>query len=518
MKDIPYTYLLFFVKTPGNSINLATTLRSPQLASMYGEYRTTMAAEPVVRKCTPFCDKSKECPEHHELLVSIVNCTDMLGSLSNLDGLKECVEKYVNKGWNRDDDVPDPVLENRFPLIHWAAALGKCNALEWMLSSGFSPVSCSSGVGETALHRATAWLHKSRPKFTVKELTPKYNKIVGLLKEALIIKDEAHGETPLHTASGMLVNGDHKPNFFETCIELIVRHAKRMPECLSAIVNAVNDDGDTALHILACGERHKIEFCCQAIRTLVNAGADRSIRNNEGKTALDIALARGTESLVEELIKVVDHDDSNILSGIVHNDESSDSFCNYNSLAHSPSISNTSPSLESPVPGTISDGEDGDESYPRIAHVQTVKVEPLEDDQDVEKMQEEHASSTDPELNALDMMDSSGLLRHLIEAGLLQDVTTLVGKARARDEANLRKVQIQAKDIEAQISTKLKEIERMKLEVSSLKNKRKRCDDECDKLRKRLHSCASAMKEIPSATATTNDKGQKKNEANNKDS
>lgn len=283
-----------------------TPVRPSQLAAtMYGEYpRTTMTPEPVLRKCTPFCDKNKDCPEHHELLVAIVNCTDMLGSLSNLDSLKECVDKYIKKGWNKDDDVPDPVIENRFPLIHWAASLGKCNALEWMLASGFSPIAKSSGVGETALHRATAWLYKSRAKFTVKELTPKYNKMVSLLKETLHVKDEAHGETPLHTAAGMLVNGDHKPNFFQTCVELIVKQARKMGDQCPGILNAVNDDGDTALHILSCGERHKIEFCCQAIRTLIIAGADRSIRNNVGKTSLDIALSRGTESIVEELIKV----------------------------------------------------------------------------------------------------------------------------------------------------------------------------------------------------------------------
>lgn len=282
-----------------------TPVRPSQLASMYGEYpRATMTPEPVVRKCTPFCDKNKDCPEHHELLVAIVNCTDMLGSLSNLDGLKECVDRYIKKGWSKDDEVPDPVIENRLPLIHWAASLGKCNALEWMLASGFSPVAKSCGVGETALHRATAWLYKSRPKFTVKELTPKFSKMVSLLKETLIVKDESHGETPLHTAAGMLVNGDHKPNFFQTCIELIVQQSKRMGDHCSQILNAVNDDGDTALHILACGERHKIDFCCQAVRNLVMAGADRSIRNNDGKTSLDIALARGTEAIVEELIKV----------------------------------------------------------------------------------------------------------------------------------------------------------------------------------------------------------------------
>ena len=284
----------------------AQDILAAMMASMAAAYQdfSKLNQEPVMRKCTPFCEKNKECPEHHELLVAIVNCTDMLGSLSNLDNLKESVDKYTKAGWGKDDGVPDAVPENRFPLIHWAAALGKCNALEWMLASGFSPVAKSSGNGETALHRAIQLLYKSRPKFTVKELNPKFSKMVALLKEALLIKDEAHGETPLHTAANMLVNGDHKPNFFLACVEVIVNKGKKMGDYSDAILNAVNNSGETVLHILARGERQKVEYCTQAIRSLIVAGADRSIRNNDGQTALDIALAGGTESIVEELIRV----------------------------------------------------------------------------------------------------------------------------------------------------------------------------------------------------------------------
>ena len=119
-----------------------------------------------------------------------------------------------------------------------------------------------------------------------------------------MIKDEAHGETPLHTAANMLVHGEHKPNFFLSCCEVIVNKGKKMGDYADAILNSVNDSGETALHVLARGERHKVEYCTQAIRTLIVAGADRSIRNNEGQTALDIALAGGSESIVEELIRV----------------------------------------------------------------------------------------------------------------------------------------------------------------------------------------------------------------------
>lgn len=470
------------------------------MATAYQDF-SKMNQEPTMRKCTPFCEKNKECPEHHELLVAIVNCTDMLGSLSNLDNLKECVEKYTKGGWSKDDDVPDAVTENRFPLIHWAAALGKCNALEWMLASGFNPVARSSGNGETALHRAIQFLYKSRPKFTVKELNPKFSKMVALLKEALMIKDEAHGQTPLHTAAHMLVNGDHKPNFFLSCIEVIVNKGKKMGDYSDAILNSVNDSGETVLHILARGERHKVEYCTQAIKSLIVAGADRSIRNNDGQTALDIALAGGTESIVEELIKVVETDES-----VLDNLSAAEST---RELGYSGLMTPSPPlSLDgnSPSSAATIDNEDDDSIYPRIAHVQSVniKVEPLDDnedtDQQIQQLQEEQASSS---ASSSDLASNSPLLKHLGEAGLLNDVSALLSRARNRDESNLRKIQTQAKEVDAQISTKLKEIERMKLEVSSLKLKRKRCDAEVDKLYKRLASCDSALKEIPGPHSST---------------
>ena len=224
--------------------------------------------------------------------------------MSNLDILLDCVDRYNKEGWNKDDDIPDPVLENRYPLIHWAAALGKVHALEWMLASGFNPTSKSTGVGETALHRSILCLYRARAKFTVKELKPKFTKIASLLKDCLLLKDEANGDTPLHTAAGMLVNAEHKPNFFVSCIEIIVFQAKKQAEYTDAILNGINNDGETALHILARGEKQKVDPCCLAVKSLITAGADRSTRNNEGQTALDIALLNGAQLLVEELIRV----------------------------------------------------------------------------------------------------------------------------------------------------------------------------------------------------------------------
>lgn len=51
------------------------------------------------------------------------------------------------------------------------------------------------------------------------------------------------------------------------------------------------------------------------------------------------------------------------------------------------------------------------------------------------------------EMDFSDLCGNSPLLKHLGEAGLLNDVSALLARARSRDEGNLRKLQTQAKGI-----------------------------------------------------------------------
>lgn len=260
----------------------------------------------VWRKCTPFCDKTIECPEHHEVLQAIVNCTDQLGHLSNLDVLKTSIEKYQQLGWNKNDPVMDPVPINRLPLIHWAASLGKCNALEWMLSSGFESTVTSGPLSENALHRTVLALYKSRPKFTTKELKPKFRKICGLLSNLMMLPDSGNKDTPLHLAGTMLVSSETRLVFFQTAIEVMAAQTKELSDAhRTATLDARNGDGNTCLHILAkvC-EKVKIDHVCTAISALLKAGADKTIKNANDQTPLDIAIQKGCNNIIDELVKV----------------------------------------------------------------------------------------------------------------------------------------------------------------------------------------------------------------------
>jgi len=246
-----------------------------------------------------------------ELLMAIESCTDLSGPRSNLDKLQKCIEKCIKEGWDKNADVLWTGKNGRkhlYPLIHWAAVLGKCNALEWLLKRGFSPLAKSSGTGETALHRAVHMpLIERKPRQNVNRLIEKFPRTVKLLNEALPIKNKKDGGTPLHRATYLLVNEDCKANlrFFVTCCKEIANEGKKMGYDSDAILNSVNDSGETALHILARCEKDKVVYCTQAIKALSAAGAKGNIYNDKGYTALDIAVDLGSDPIIKELLKTI---------------------------------------------------------------------------------------------------------------------------------------------------------------------------------------------------------------------
>ena len=89
----------------------------------------------------------------------------------------------------------------------------------------------------------------------------------------------ANGETPMHW---MAVLGDG------TGIRVLAQ--------AGAEGDARDDDGNTPLHEASGGSRQ-----LSAMRALLEAGADRRLRNAHGKTARDIAISDGFDAAVELL-------------------------------------------------------------------------------------------------------------------------------------------------------------------------------------------------------------------------
>ncbi|XP_065649577.1 uncharacterized protein LOC100215049 [Hydra vulgaris] len=476
----------------------------------------------VWRKCTPFCDKSVECPEHHEILQAVVNCTDQLGHLSNLEVLKNNIEKNESMGWDKNSEIPDPVRENCLPLIHWAASLGKCNALEWMLNSGFDSKVTSSlpeSLGENALHRCVIFLYKSRPKFTTKELRPKFRKVCSLLSNLLSIPEFLNSNTPLHTAATMLLNSDSRLVFFVTAIDVMAAQTREMSEeQRSAVLDSRNNEGNTCLHILAhIHEKGKIDYACQSIAALLRAGADKTMKNDNDQTPLDIAIQKGCNSIVDELVKIVYPSHTTSTSGDCHDPRSLMTMVEIPSRSraspisslslqrpyYSSDISRSPTRSRSPLHGSPDSpglhSHYNDRELPmvepglyKIKQEGDLKIDSADSSQNGHIYPMSPSSLSDSNFDV-----NSPLLNHLREAGLLSEVSNLLGRAKARDEGQLRRYQQQAKDLDTQIVYKLKEIDRINQEVETLRLKRNRCDEEEASLRKRLASCSSAIRELP---------------------
>ncbi|XP_028391647.1 uncharacterized protein LOC114516386 [Dendronephthya gigantea] len=453
--------------------------------------------------CTPFCDAKVECPKHHDLVLTLMNCNNCAGAKSNILQFQKCVIRYIDEGWDKDDVVPDPSEELRFPLVHLACGFGKSSALDWLIQYGFEPNLKSESTGQFPLHCAIRGLHRSKTKTTSKELVAKLKRIMTILPKQLLFHDEVNGDTPLHTAAVLLTTMDQKFQYFQSCIEAISNEALKMDCPSNTILDAINYEGKTALHLLASASK-KVEFCAGAIRALVSAGADKTIRDNNGETALDIAFAGGVQNLVQELLR---NGEQGIYSELDTDQElpvssASDLFPSPSRTDDSDAVwneraSSRSSSTPSTLPITSNTPGINDHSTPTMALME-VKQERI-------LVSEENCGSpcacspSDEDVSAQGgLSNSPAVLKYLGDAGLLGDVTALVARARAQDEANMRRIETRANEIDIQIKNKEHCIQKMKQELSTLKNKRKECDSDFERLKKRMHSCESAMKELPS--------------------
>ena len=87
---------------------------------------------PTEQVHTPFCDDNCGI-QHHPILQTLMHLPGILG-LKDKAELSQCIERYIARGWNLDDPIPDPIPEFRFPMLHWVAALGKKNDWHIMVS------------------------------------------------------------------------------------------------------------------------------------------------------------------------------------------------------------------------------------------------------------------------------------------------------------------------------------------------------------------------------------------------
>lgn len=246
------------------------------------------------KMCTPFCDPKKACPKHHDLLLSLLNCSEKRDRNANVsfEHFQNTVRAFVSKGWNLNDDVPDPCQKCQYPLLHWVSVLGKCRLMEWMIDFGFNATVCSSATRQTALHRCVLYLHYSYRR--ARHLTNRINKTVHMLKDCLLLQDSAM-QTPIHAAAQEMLTSN-KSDYFSEWLEAMVDQAKNMPGKTALILNARDHLGNTALHYLAQNEDGFVP-----LHAIVNAGGDVTIVNNKNLTPLDFAMNNGLSQIIKIL-------------------------------------------------------------------------------------------------------------------------------------------------------------------------------------------------------------------------
>lgn len=158
--------------------------------------------------------------------------------------------------------------------------------------AGFNVTVRTSGSQETALHRSVLCLSYSDRRHSI----DKIKRLVHLLKDCLPLQDKAM-QTPLHAASVKLITDTARNGFYSEFVMAMVAKAMEIPEKTTDILNAQDNQGNTALHYLAQNDNFGFVPLC----SIINAGGDVSILNKKKLRPLDLAMNKGCTSIIKTL-------------------------------------------------------------------------------------------------------------------------------------------------------------------------------------------------------------------------
>lgn len=157
---------------------------------------------------------------------------------------------------------------------------------------GFNVTVRTSGSQETALHRSVLCLSYSDRRHSI----DKIKRLVHLLKDCLPLQDKSM-QTPLHAASVKLITDTARNDYYSEFVMAMVAKAMEIPEKTSDILNAKDNQGNTALHYLAQNDK----FGFVPLSSIINAGGDISILNKKKLRPLDLAINKGCTSIIKAL-------------------------------------------------------------------------------------------------------------------------------------------------------------------------------------------------------------------------
>lgn len=205
------------------------------------------------------------------------------GAKPNLDDYEKTTPLHIAaKGlkFNTSILLPDPEI-SRNSLSEKAAAALTSQAVDLLLEYGASP-NLANAEGETPLHCA-AQAYNDKAISALLEIGAQPN------------STDRWGNTPLHLAAQVV---SAEKNAYLTTFELLLKH--------HAHVNAINSSKETPLHLLAkyfLGKSHSLKRASkrEAIRMLLEKGADLNLTDFIGKTSIDYARQVMTKEEVDAL-------------------------------------------------------------------------------------------------------------------------------------------------------------------------------------------------------------------------
>lgn len=249
--------------------------------------------------CTPFCDT--DCAfkgKHNNLILSLVQLKE-----SSKSSLEEWISTInaIKESFDLNQPLKEADPELNYPLLHWAATLGKLKAVKWLLQQKFitlianpedlksSPPNISN---ETVLFSAVRYLHEGITTRETYDICKVFTNLLAVFLKhdprVMLVQEGFTKDTVLHLcARGE--TGLNAPSFgylrrILGTLHEYYKEKSRLP--IRDILGRKNAEGDTFLHVLAKNDNK------EEARNLINFAKGKfldwkflKMENADGKTA-----------------------------------------------------------------------------------------------------------------------------------------------------------------------------------------------------------------------------------------
>ena len=209
--------------------------------------------------CTPFCEENCEFQgQHNDLIMSLVNLHE--SDRESLDAWKEYI---ISLSCDLNEPLEDPNPNFRYPLLHWAATLGKVKAVQWLLTEDRVSLRNANAQGisnETVVFSMVRYLHEGVKCEDPNQISQIFVNILdSLLKRdpnLLLVQEVCNSNTVLHLcAKGK--EGSTAPFLMylkKTLVklkEISYNSESRPVNWLKNVLQQRNEQGDTFIDVAA---------------------------------------------------------------------------------------------------------------------------------------------------------------------------------------------------------------------------------------------------------------------------